>query len=910
MADVRVVGPDGVHGTMDEGEFATYAAQGYQRVTDEQWEALEEQRRRAKHAAFTEEQGGPSAVIGGLLAAGVAAPVGFAELFVPGSAALLPESAQQAVRVALGQQTGADAATVPDLPGAVSVGGLIGRTLGQAAALAATGGASGLGAATARYTAAGATRTAATALQAGTRAVAARVVGEGVASRAAGVVARGVLEGLAAQTSMNITNAVLGDPDAIGEALIANLLPAVLLGGAVEGIAGVGRVGIRALRGRTTATARSAATAARETAEAASAGATTQGVEGVLEVTAPELTPEVRNVTAAAIADDVPFTEDNIIQWMRGNTPEAVRLQGLFRNQRRVLDDATRELTETVTDASGAGRAVMREGVQLKPETITRLVTDDGRDAVLAATRSELDGLESAMNEIIAEPQAYGGFAPQARRIQARSREAWGRIEDAIERGENASARAFIEMDNVKRFIGKQARGGQTVAEGNAIQLFRDRYENVRGFLENESLWGEGARLQRRINPDWVEALWDADVADMFATMRRGTRQFEPVYVGDAAKMQSLVGNLTNAIGDQRVEILLGNVRAKARLLRSLGEVYEIPAAARAEIERYAAAAQRMEATIQRATRDVANVNLIQQMLADEARQAALAQGGILQSIARGAAAVVHAPSTAPMTQMQQRGIIMSFAGRTLRAIGSGVANFLGRGATGAGAAVNALGPLRLPAALNTYDAVRDLIAQQSADPAGMTERIAERIRDIESAEQEVAASMAATMTRAISFLASKLPPEVGSNPMQPQLNARPPSQEARDELMRYAAVALQPLVAVDAIARGDIRQQDIEALRVVYPRLFDAMGQIVMGHIVEASEKGDEVPYDRRIKLGRMLGVPADWSQEPDALQLLQARYARATQQRAVPRRATGRARRAARSAMTDVQRIEAGIV
>jgi hypothetical protein len=73
----------------------------------------------------------------------------------------------------------------------------------------------------------------------------------------------------------------------------------------------------------------------------------------------------------------------------------------------------------------------------------------------------------------------------------------------------------------------------------------------------------------------------------------------------------------------------------------------------------------------------------------------------------------------------------------------------------------------------------------------------------------------------------------------------------------------------------GDITPEAVEALRQVYPQLYEQMRQTV---VREMARSGGSVGYDRRISLGVLFGVPTDPALTPRHMAITQAMYAAQT--------------------------------
>jgi hypothetical protein len=132
--------------------------------------------------------------------------------------------------------------------------------------------------------------------------------------------------------------------------------------------------------------------------------------------------------------------------------------------------------------------------------------------------------------------------------------------------------------------------------------------------------------------------------------------------------------------------------------------------------------------------------------------------------------------------------------------------------------------------------------------------------------------AMATKMAISTQYLAKHIP----KDPMAGRyLNANRSNWEPSDsELYRFnrrVAVVHDPKVAMDKIADGSVTPEEIDALRSVYPEIFEKLKADVTQAVME---KGDKIPYDKRITIGTIFGVPTDPSLEPEMIGKLQSTF------------------------------------
>lgn len=181
--------------------------------------------------------------------------------------------------------------------------------------------------------------------------------------------------------------------------------------------------------------------------------------------------------------------------------------------------------------------------------------------------------------------------------------------------------------------------------------------------------------------------------------------------------------------------------------------------------------------------------------------------------------------------------------------------------------------------------------------------KYAERVRDVAStpdraiqtvgaalgptAERypQLAATMGMKATQATQFLASKLPAERERLQTLTPLASEPyiPTEEKRKFLRYVEAFEDSPIELVREIETGRYPEEAVEVLKTQYPQVFAELRERVMA---QTAELEDELPYQRRLKLGRLFEFPADAIQEPEYAQTIQAVY---SQEQEPPPKASG---------------------
>jgi hypothetical protein len=210
--------------------------------------------------------------------------------------------------------------------------------------------------------------------------------------------------------------------------------------------------------------------------------------------------------------------------------------------------------------------------------------------------------------------------------------------------------------------------------------------------------------------------------------------------------------------------------------------------------------------------------------------------------------------------------------GATLKLSGSAKTFFRQPGSQAAAAVVDIdrhlgvkPGQSRSPAYLKVARQIHQL---RKAQPHSLSEAAAYDI-------PETAKSASLVEKRALEFLASKIrDPAQDDNPILRRVYAEPPPTD--DEIVRntrYIAAVRDPLSLADQINSGSVpHKETVEAVKKVYPKLFEELQGNLANELVEAKE---DIDYGRRVILGLYFDIEVEPSLRPDRMRMTQDAYA-----------------------------------
>jgi hypothetical protein len=152
--------------------------------------------------------------------------------------------------------------------------------------------------------------------------------------------------------------------------------------------------------------------------------------------------------------------------------------------------------------------------------------------------------------------------------------------------------------------------------------------------------------------------------------------------------------------------------------------------------------------------------------------------------------------------------------------------------------------------------------------------RVEETLGGLAPQAPKLAASMATTATRGAQFLASKLPGAIVNSRSLTPSRPLPVDDVALEKFARYWAAVASPVSVLEDLRRGRLAPEQVEALQVVYPQMYQTIRVKVIERLGEADRKGTLVPYRARLQLDLLLNLngAGEPSASPERIALYQA--------------------------------------
>lgn len=169
------------------------------------------------------------------------------------------------------------------------------------------------------------------------------------------------------------------------------------------------------------------------------------------------------------------------------------------------------------------------------------------------------------------------------------------------------------------------------------------------------------------------------------------------------------------------------------------------------------------------------------------------------------------------------------------------------------------------------YKALVPKIQAAAGDPNVVADHVASAFGTLQGTPL-LKQAMATKMTIASQYLAQHMPKDpLAGRYLTPDASGWEPSDSELSKFHRRMAVVQDPKVAMTKIADGSVSPEEMDALKTVYPEIFNKLKTQMTEQLMV---KGVKIPYDKRIAIGTLFGIPTDPSLEPEMVAKLQSTF------------------------------------
>jgi len=175
--------------------------------------------------------------------------------------------------------------------------------------------------------------------------------------------------------------------------------------------------------------------------------------------------------------------------------------------------------------------------------------------------------------------------------------------------------------------------------------------------------------------------------------------------------------------------------------------------------------------------------------------------------------------------------------------------------------------------AADEFEQRRKALASYKAAGPARVDQVAQQFA-ASGVPEATARAAAATAAKGADYLASKLPavPQRGRT-LQPELSRARPSPDEIEDWLHRARVVDDPSVVLKSLGQGQLRAEEIETLREVYPGYYQAIRDEVAAQVHQLTEEGIELPRRQELLLARLFpDIETDPTNEGSFIAALQA--------------------------------------
>ena len=516
-----------------------------------------------------------------------------------------------------------------------------------------------------------------------------------------------------------------------------------------------------------------------------------------------------------------------------------------------------------------------------------------------AATYNALKNELESLGELATKGGGEGSVQRLGKHLQDFEKRAKSIAELGAKDAQKATGELFMELDSLKRAVGKEAKFGKSMLGlSEAGRRFDALYDSMRVALEDSAVWGKAGEAQAAVNRAEASKLAISDsfgkdfVTTYDSVAGRPTRRARP----DAIK--GYLGGITDAGNDLKREAWTDFRDRLKEHFAATEQHYDLTPAEQKAIDEGRRSLDVLEKKLGEATKSAELVNNIKRIQAEESARAIGGTPGLLLAAFTQPLAVAAKLGEARQTLRSVSERITSAAKsvvenkrvqRAAKAVDKETAYETTRSAADIGAGEvrtkslppPAAAPYRSRAAVeNAIDDAREL----AQDPARLQQALDRVSGSMSSAAPNVAMSMASVATKAAIYLSQKAPPGRGDQnllqPFHPQAQKRRYSDTEIQDFRDAMTGIEQPLSLLQDLETGHVSRAKVDAVRAVYPQLFREIQQQIA---YEASRSEKPLSWQTQVMLATVYQVPTNAALQPAFVNRMQA-LAEQTRQGAAP--------------------------
>jgi hypothetical protein len=158
------------------------------------------------------------------------------------------------------------------------------------------------------------------------------------------------------------------------------------------------------------------------------------------------------------------------------------------------------------------------------------------------------------------------------------------------------------------------------------------------------------------------------------------------------------------------------------------------------------------------------------------------------------------------------------------------------------------------------YKNITDQVQNLANNPEALVEHMSRKMGPLSTYAPTVAGMAHTVAAAATSFLASKVPQKPPTTPLQTQ---EEPSQSEIFNFSQYYNAINNPTSILKSAKNGTLTQQQVEAVKAVYPRLFGEMQKAITEEVV-SKKNANKIPYQHKLMISMFTGHQSDSALSP----------------------------------------------
>ncbi len=713
-------------------------------------------------------------------------------------------------------------------------------------------------------------------------------------AKGAALGAGGALEGAIYGAGAWSSDVALGDAELSAESLLGHVQTGALWGGAMGGALGSGSEILRRSIGTGKAFAAKGAKSIRKMWETGTGRKAIVGVDEALE-----------NILQH------PGVWDEAMGKFTGTDPRALMK---LRKDPKALAEATEGLA--ARDVAAREAAALRDTIRskgddvlsvtrgrLKKEFMAEIAAQGDQLGAARTSLNVLDQLEGTLDEMIADPGKYGfkGSSSRAKMMIESTRK---EIRNLAAQ-ENAAGRIFNELDQLKRDIGNIRTKMNRIREPSGLEYeamdrFSDMYMKMKEPLEDADLWGKkAAEAQKRVNTKWTAYLRRAKFKPKYRFDRMegmvdwgvtSADEGGKMFKADAGLFRQFIDDLGTSKADLDLEHFRNQAQLKNELMDEIAKHYDLGEKAQS-LTAAKSANRKLQGLIDEMERKVG----LQNQLGDIVSRSN-AMAGILPTVGGLGGYVVGGPLGAgaglALSVMTNPGRLLHLKAafhRMKEGFQLGIAKSLSSYIKKAKAATEGLRELPrksfVPASLkilqnsqwgdkklkakDRYEAFNQRFQELSdflSEPNRAVERIGRNLDGLHEVFPKIAEQMAIKGMVAARYLHDQAPRPLTERAAMSG-KWKPSDAELTSWAKKVAAVN-DPTELLRELEAGRLSIDTVEAVKTVYPKLYE---QIVLQIAEEIPELREKLPYNDRVQLSILFNLPVEETMRNDFVMAMQ---------------------------------------